>query len=58
MIDEAVVAELPGLIFTLVWALDDPADRGYVDELTEPVRAGGGRMEISEQVSAERRSMA
>jgi hypothetical protein len=48
VIEEAVVAELPGLIFTFVWALDDPADREYVDRLTEPVRAAGGRLDFVE----------
>lgn len=48
VIEEAVVAELPGLIFTYVWALDDPADRTYVDWLTEPVRSAGGRLDFVE----------
>lgn len=48
VIEEAVVAGLPGLIFTFVWALDDPADRRYVDRLTEPVRVAGGRVDFVE----------
>jgi hypothetical protein len=48
VIEEAVVAGLPGLIFTYVWALDDPADRTYVDWLTGPVRAAGGRLDFVE----------
>jgi len=48
VIEEAVVAELPGLIFTYVWAFDDPADRTYVDWLTEPVRSAGGRLDFVE----------
>jgi hypothetical protein len=48
VIEEAVVAELPGLIFTYVWAFDDPADRAYVDWLTEPVRSAGGRLDFVE----------
>ena len=48
VIEEAVVAELPGLIFTYVWAFDDPADRSYVDWLTEPVRSAGGRLDFVE----------
>lgn len=48
VIEEAVLAELPGLIFTYVWAFDDPADRDYVDELTAPVRDAGGRMDFVE----------
>ena len=42
------MAELPGLIFTYVWAFDDPADRTYVDWLTEPVRSAGGRLDFVE----------
>lgn len=48
VIEEAVVAELPGLIFTYVWAFDDPADRDDVDWLTEPVRSDGGRLDFVE----------
>nr|WP_294696039.1 AAA family ATPase [uncultured Friedmanniella sp.] len=48
VIEEAVTAELPGLIFTYVWALDDPADRSYVDWLTEPVRSASGRLDFVE----------
>ena len=48
VIEEAVVAALPGLIFTYVWAFDDPADRTYVDWLTEPVRSPGGRLDFVE----------
>ena len=48
VIEEAVVAELPGLIFTFVWALDDPGDQEYTDELTEPVRSSRGRLDFVE----------
>jgi hypothetical protein len=48
VIEEAVLAELPGLIFTYVWAFEDPADRQYVDWLTEPVREAGGRLDFIE----------
>jgi hypothetical protein len=48
VVEEAVVAQLPGLIFTFVWAFDDPADREYVDWLTEPVRSAGGRVDFVE----------
>jgi len=48
VIEEAVVAALPGLIFTYVWAFDDPADRDDVDWLTEPVRSAGGRVDFVE----------
>ena len=48
VIEEALLADLPGLIFTYVWALDDPADREYVDWLTEPVRSAGARLDYVE----------
>ncbi len=48
VIEEAVTAGLPGLIFTFVWALEDPADREYTDHLTEPVRNSGGRVDFVE----------
>ena len=48
VMEEAVASNLPGLIFTYVWALDDPGDRAYVDELTEPVRRSGGRLDFIE----------
>jgi hypothetical protein len=48
VIEEALVAQLPGLIFTYVWALDDPTDREYVDWLTEPVRSAGERLDFVE----------
>ena len=48
VIEEALVANLPGLIFTYVWAFDDPADREYVDWLTEPVRSAGERLDFVE----------
>jgi hypothetical protein len=48
VIEEALVADLPGLIFTYVWALDDPADREYVDWLTQPVRSANQRLDFVE----------
>lgn len=48
VIEEAVAADLPGLIFTCVWDLDDPGDRVYVDTLTGPVHAAGGRVSFVE----------
>jgi hypothetical protein len=48
VMEEAVATGMPGLIFTYVWALEDPADRAYVDWLTEPVRDSGGRLDFVE----------
>jgi hypothetical protein len=30
-------SELPGLIFTYVWALDDPRDKSYIDDIASKV---------------------
>lgn len=48
VIEEAVVADLPGLIFTFVWALDLPEDTTYVEALVAPVHAAGGRIDYVE----------
>ena len=53
VIEEAVAMGRPGLIFSYVWALDDPADRAYVDHLTEPVRTSGGRLDFVELYAAQ-----
>lgn len=34
LFEEVAASDLPGLIFTYVWALDDPRDRAAIDELT------------------------
>jgi AAA domain len=31
---KAAASDLPGLIFTYVWALNDPRDKDYVDHIT------------------------
>lgn len=48
VIEEAVEADLPGLIFTFVWNLDDPADHAYVAHLIEPVLTAGARLDFVE----------
>lgn len=48
VIEEAVAVDLPGLIFTFVWALEDPADKDYVDRLIAPVLKAGGRLDFVE----------
>lgn len=58
VIEEALGAGLPGLIFTFVWALEDPADRAYVDRLTEPVRAAGQRLDFVELYADQRTRLA
>ncbi len=48
VVEEAVEARLPGLIFTFVWALDVPEDREHLDELVAPAVAGGWRVDVVE----------
>ena len=35
IMEEVAQSDLPGLIFTFVWALNEPEDRAYVDDLTQ-----------------------
>jgi hypothetical protein len=48
VIEEAVAADLPGLIFTFVWNLDDPADHAGVAHLVEPAATAGTRIDFVE----------
>jgi hypothetical protein len=41
--DEVAASALPGLIFTYVWAFDQPADAAAVESYAAPFRARGGR---------------
>src|SRR5262245_30568432 len=42
--EEVAASELAGLIFTYVWAFDDPADTAEVEGLAAIFRARGGRV--------------
>ena len=42
--EEVAQSDLPGLIFTYVWALDHSGDRAFVDHLTGIFTAHGGRV--------------
>lgn len=44
VIEEAAESDLPGLIFTFVWAFDDDADLRYVEDLRRPFEAEGRRV--------------
>ena len=44
ILEEVAASELPGLIFTYVWAFDDPRDAAAVEEYASPFRARGGRV--------------
>ncbi|MEY9931288.1 hypothetical protein ABH926_005937 [Catenulispora sp. GP43] len=41
---EAAASDLPGLVFTLVWDFDDPADAELVERYAAPFRERGGRV--------------
>ncbi len=44
MFEEVAESELPGLIFTYVWAFDHPTDAAAVESYVAPFRARGGRV--------------
>ena len=44
MFEEVAASELPGLIFTYVWAFDQPTDAAAVESYVAPFRARGGRV--------------
>src|SRR5690349_24893649 len=46
--EEVAASELPGLIFTYVWAFDDPRDAAAVEEYAEIFRRRGGRVMFAE----------
>ncbi|MEU8419556.1 AAA family ATPase [Micromonospora sp. NPDC048835] len=44
LMEEVAASDLPGLIFTYVWAFDLPEDERAVDQFAEPFRRRGGRV--------------
>jgi len=48
ILDEALAAGLPGLVFTYVWALDVPEDTAYVAAIADRVVEAGGRVDVVE----------
>jgi hypothetical protein len=48
VIEEALVSELPGLVFTMVWGLDLPEDLALVSSYVGLVEAAGGRVTFVE----------
>lgn len=44
VLEEVASSELPVLVFTYVWAFDDPADHEAVEAHAEPFRERGGRV--------------
>lgn len=44
LIEEVAASDLPGLVFTFVWAFDQPEDEAAVRAYAEPFRRRGGRV--------------
>jgi len=44
VLGEVAASDLPGLVFTFVWAFDLPEEQEYVDECARPFRERGGRV--------------
>jgi len=48
VVEEAVAEGLPGLVFTYVWALDEPGDTRSIAGLVDIVERGGGTVHFVE----------
>lgn len=48
IIEEAVSADLPGLVFTIVWGVEDVSDRDLLASYVDIVESGGGRVSFVE----------
>ena len=48
ILEEAAASDLPGLVFTFVWGLDDEDDRRLIQEYVDLVEAPGGRVSFVE----------
>lgn len=48
IIEEAVAADLPGLVFTFVWGLESAGDRDTIASYVDIVERGGGRVSFVE----------
>jgi len=44
VIEEVAASDLPGLIFTFVWAFDMPEEQDFIDASARPFRKRGGRV--------------
>jgi len=56
VIGEVAASDLPGLVFTFVWAFDLPGEQEYVDECAKPFRERGGRV-LFVELEASRRDL-
>ncbi|CAN5696924.1 AAA family ATPase [soil metagenome] len=52
VIEEAIVSELPGLVFTMVWGLDLASDHALVSSYVGVVERAGGRVTFVELYAA------
>lgn len=44
VIEEVAASDLPGLVFTFVWAFDVPEEQAFIDECARPFRERGARV--------------
>jgi len=44
VIEEVAASDLPGLVFTFVWAFDLPEDEAFVEDYARPFRERGARV--------------
>jgi hypothetical protein len=51
IIEEVAASDLPGMIFTYVWALDSPNDKAFLDSLAAIFQARGGEVCYAELFS-------
>jgi hypothetical protein len=51
--EEVAASDLPGLVFTYVWALDDPADRAYVEEVAALFESRGAPVRFVELAASQ-----
>jgi shikimate kinase len=53
VIEEVAASDLPGLVFTFVWAFDVPGEQAFVDECARPFRDRGARVLFLELEAAQ-----
>ena len=53
VIEEAIASDLPGLVFSFVWALDLEADHRAVAELIAPATAAGVQVDVVELTASQ-----
>ena len=56
LVEEVAASDLPGLLFTYVWAFDQPGDQRALEQYARPFRERGGRvLHLELQASQEAR---